>query len=173
LAWFTDGIAPPDRWQRSFALSAARSAIFNAVDAQRVRDGTWNRLLPGEIVNLDGSGSVFVADAIDSTLEDRCRQLDIHPTGPMWSGPASAAGAAAAIETEVGMRHDALAQGLSRVGLEPERRALRLRVHGLQWTIDNDVVQLNFRLFRGAFATAVLHELIADAFAQQAPEADE
>src|SRR5688572_19685927 len=111
LAWFTDGIAPPDRWQRSFALSAARSAIFNAVVAQRVRDGTWNRLLPGEIVNLDGSGSVFVADAIDSTLEDRCRQLDVHPTGPMWSGPASAAGATAAIETEVGMRHDALAQG--------------------------------------------------------------
>ena len=67
LAWFADGVAPADRWQRGFALSAARAAIFNAVIARRVSDGTWNRLLPGEIVNLDGSGSVFVADA------HRCR----------------------------------------------------------------------------------------------------
>jgi hypothetical protein len=56
LAWFSDGVAPVDRWQRGFALSAARAAIFNAVVARRVVDGTWNRLLPGEIVNLDGSG---------------------------------------------------------------------------------------------------------------------
>jgi tRNA pseudouridine13 synthase len=173
LAWFTDGVAPADRWQRSFALSAARSAIFNALVARRVCDATWNRLLPGEIVNLDGSGSVFVADSIDSALDERCKQLDIHPTGPMWSGPASAAGAAAAIEADVGVRHDALAQGLGRAGLEPERRALRIRVDRLEWTLDADVVQLRFRLFRGAFATAVLHELIEDAFAQQAPEADE
>ena len=173
LAWFTEGVAPADRWQRSFALSAARSAIFNAVVAQRVNDGTWNRLLPGEIVNLDGSGSVFVAGAIDAALDERCRQLDVHPTGPMWSSPASATGGAAAIEAQVGGHHEALAQGLSRAGLEPERRALRIRVDGLQWTIENDVVHLRLRLFRGAFATAVLHELIEDAFAQQAPEADE
>jgi tRNA pseudouridine13 synthase len=160
LAWFSGGATPQDRWQRGFALSAARAAIFNAVVAQRVRDGTWNRLLPGEIVNLDGSGSVFVADAVDAALEERCARLDIHPTGPMWSGPASASGAAAALETEVGTRHDILARGLSQARLEPERRALRIRVDGLDWAIANDVVQLKFRLMRGAFATAVLHEVI-------------
>ena len=170
LAWFGSGAAPADRWQRGFALSAARAAIFNAVVAQRVRDATWNRLLPGEIVNLDGSGSVFVAAAIDATLEERCARLDIHPTGPMWSGPASAAGAAAALEADIAVRYDILASGLSRVGLEPERRALRMRVDRLEWTIDGDVVQLRLRLPRGAFATAVLHELIENAFAEQAPE---
>jgi tRNA(Glu) U13 pseudouridine synthase TruD len=41
------------------------------------------------------------------------------------------------------------------------------------WQIEGDVVQLRFRLFRGAFATAVLHELIGNAFAQDAPEGDE
>lgn len=173
LAWFSDGVAPADRWQRGFALSAARAAIFNAVVAQRVGDGTWNRLLPGEIVNLDGSGSVFVADTVDATLEERCAQLDIHPTGPMWGGAASAAGAVAALEADVGGRHEALARGLGSAGLESERRALRIRVDRLEWTIERDVVQLRFRLFRGAFATSVLHELIDNAFAQQAPEADE
>jgi len=173
LAWFADGVAPADRWQRGFALSAARAAIFNAVVAQRVGDGSWNRLLPGEIVNLDGSGSVFVADAIDAALEQRCERLDVHPTGPMWSGRESASGAAAALEAAVGARHEVLARGLSNVGLEPERRALRIRVDRLEWTIDGEVVQLRFRLFRGAFATAVLHELIENAFVQQVPEGEE
>jgi tRNA pseudouridine13 synthase len=166
LAWFSGGATPQDRWQRGFALSAARAAIFNAVAARRVQDGTWNQLLPGEIVNLDGSGSVFVADAIDAALEARCAQLDIHPTGPMWSGPASASGAAAALEAEVAGRHDVLARGLSESRLEPERRALRLRIDGLEWAIARDVVELKFRLHRGAFATAVLHEVIGDGWEQ-------
>jgi tRNA pseudouridine13 synthase len=162
LAWFSDGVAPQDRWQRGFALSAARAAIFNAVLAQRVQDGTWNRLLPGEIVNLDGSGSVFVADTVDAALEDRCARLDIHPTGPMWGGAASATGAAAAIEEQVAARHQVLAKGLNEARLQPERRALRIRVDALEWAIDGDGVRLQFRLLRGAFATAVLHEVIGN-----------
>ena len=172
LAWFAEGVAPVDRWQRGFALSAARAAIFNAVVARRVGDGTWNRLLPGEIVNLDGSGSVFGAEVIDSALEERCARLDIHPTGPMWGGRA-ASRPAPALETEVVATYHVFAQGLSKAGLEYERRALRIRVDGLEWTIDGEVVQLRFRLRRGAFATAVLHELIDNAFAQETPEGDE
>jgi tRNA pseudouridine13 synthase len=171
LAWFADGVAPADRWQRGFALSAARAAIFNAVVARRVGGGTWNKLSPGEIVNLDGSGSVFVAEVIDTALEQRCAQLDIHPTGPMWGG--EPARPLSALETEVGARHEVLARGLSNARLESERRALRIRVDPLVWQIEGDVVQLRFRLFRGAFATAVLHELIGNAFAQDAPEGDE
>jgi tRNA pseudouridine13 synthase len=171
LAWFADGVAPTDRWQRSFALSAARAAIFNAVVARRVGDGSWNKLLPGEIVNLDGSGSVFVAELIDAALEQRCAQLDIHPTGPMWGG--AAARPTPALEAEIGARHEVLARGLSNARLEPERRALRIRVDRLEWQIEREVVQLRFRLFRGAFATAVLHELLENAFAQDAPEGDE
>jgi tRNA pseudouridine13 synthase len=38
LAWFAEGVAPTDRWQRSFALSAARAEIFYAVVARRVGD---------------------------------------------------------------------------------------------------------------------------------------
>lgn len=170
LAWFSGEAAPRDRWQRGFALSAARSAIFNAVVARRVQGGTWDRLLPGEIVNLDGSGSVFVADVVDAALEERCARLDVHPTGPMWSGPASASGAAAALEAEVGARHDVLARGLSDARLEPERRALRIRVAGLEWAIEGDAVRLTFRLHRGAFATAVLHELVDSVFELDARE---
>jgi len=44
---------------RAFALSAARSLIFNALLAARVSNGTWERLQVGDLANLEGRGSVF------------------------------------------------------------------------------------------------------------------
>ncbi|MEJ2480153.1 MAG: tRNA pseudouridine(13) synthase TruD [Acidihalobacter sp.] len=49
-----------DRKRRGLYLSAARSAVFNGILAQRVLDGSWDELLPGEVVMLDGSNSPVV-----------------------------------------------------------------------------------------------------------------
>ena len=54
--------------ERTFVLSAARSVIFNAVLARRVRAGTWGRLERGDLANLDGRGSVFAVAALDAEL---------------------------------------------------------------------------------------------------------
>ena len=69
------------RTQRSIALSAARSFVFNEILSVRVDDGSWDRPLPGEACNLDGTGSFFVAEEIDDELVERLRSMDIHPTG--------------------------------------------------------------------------------------------
>lgn len=171
LAWFGGEGPAPERTQRGFALSAARSAIFNAVLAERVRAATWNRLLDGDVVNLNGSGSFFAVESVDDTLRERCRQLDVHPTGPMWHGDSLVStGAIAELETGVARRHQALANGLAKAGLEPERRPLRVPVRELSWRIEGGDVHLQFRLQRGSFATAVLHELIGNAFMGDTPE---
>ena len=172
VAWFEGGPAP-ERMDRGFALSAARSVIFNAVLAERVTSGTWNQLLDGDVVNLNGSGSFFLAESIDDTLRDRCKQLDVHPTGPMWHGDSLLSkGAVVALEAQTAQRYAVLAAGLSKAKLEPERRPLRVPVRELQWRIDGADVHLQFRLQRGSFATAVLHELIGNAFQAETPEAD-
>ncbi|MBL8250095.1 MAG: tRNA pseudouridine(13) synthase TruD, partial [Candidatus Competibacter sp.] len=51
--------------------------------------------------------------------------------------------------------------GLASEGLRQERRALRLRVRdaALEWP-DSETAVLNFRLTAGAYATAVLRELL-------------
>lgn len=170
--WFEGGPAPQDRLQRGFALSAARSALFNAVLAARIRDRTWNRMLPGDLANLDGTGSIFAVDALDETLIRRCEVLDIHPTGPLWHGDSSASGDVHALETNIAAAHSILAKGLGSVGLEAERRALRVRVADLRWTMDGTDVTLSFRLPRGAFATAVLHEVLDNAFVTDVPDGD-
>ena len=69
--WLESGELPRDRAGRGFLLSAARSLAFNAVLGRRVADGSWNRLLPGEIANLDGSSSVFRVGEVEAELERR------------------------------------------------------------------------------------------------------
>jgi tRNA pseudouridine13 synthase len=173
FAWFGGEGRAPERTERGFALSAARSAIFNAVLAERVRAGSWNRLLDGDVVNLNGSGSFFPVASVDDTLRERCREMDVHPTGPMWHGDSLVStGAIAELEMGVSQRYQALASGLAKAGLEPERRPLRVPVRELSWRIDGSDVHLQFRLQRGSFATAVLHELIGNAFLAETPEAD-
>ena len=54
---------------------------------------------------------------------------------------------------------------LARERLDHERRSLRLPVREFDWSFgDDDTLVLRFVLPRGTFATAVLHELLADAW---------
>jgi tRNA pseudouridine13 synthase len=172
LDWFARGEEPTDRLQRGFAISAARSALFNLVLAERVRAESWNRLLVGDLANLDGSGSVFRVEHLDDTLRERCRTFDIHPTGPLWYGATESFDEVQRLEEGVAARYSELAAGLAKVGLEPERRALRAKVSDLSWSIDGTSVRLQFRLAKGCFATAVLHELIESAFSTDIPDTE-
>ena len=163
--WAAGGRAPGERGPRSFALSAARSLVFNAVLAERVRRADWDVLLEGEAVMLDGRRSFFRASDIDATLRERCLAMDVHPSGPLWGrGASPATGTALELEATVVAQFPDLCRLLETEGLEHERRGLRLPVRGLGWSLDGDVLTLAFELPRGAFATAVLHELLRDAW---------
>lgn len=161
--WASAGEAPRSRSDRSFALSAARSALFNAVLAERVARGDWSRLQAGDVANLDGSGSVFAVAHVDETLERRNREFDVHPTGPLWgSGPSLAGGAVVALEQRIAQEYAPISTLLAGEGLHSERRSLRIRVDALTADVSGDTLVLVFRLPAGAFATAVLRELVAE-----------
>jgi tRNA pseudouridine13 synthase len=164
--WAASGRAPRDRTERGFALSAARSHLFNRVLAERVRRGDWNRLLPGEAVLLEGSRSFFVAETLDATLDARLLAGDVHPSGPLPGDAETAAcGEARAIEESAMADAADLLDLLRRERSAPERRSLRLPLPGLTWQAGPAAtLQLDFQLPRGAFATAVLHELLVDAW---------
>ncbi|GAC1456048.1 MAG: tRNA pseudouridine(13) synthase TruD [Steroidobacteraceae bacterium] len=163
LARAQAGLAGLRREERGFVLSAARSVVFNAVLAVRVTDGSWERLVEGDIANLDGRGSVFPAAAADPALAERCGRLDIHPTGPMWGAgsPATRAGVLE-LESRVGARLGEESGLCAAAGMTQERRSLRLAVRELEAVTEPDACVLRFRLARGSFATVVLRELIAD-----------
>lgn len=163
--------------ERGFVLSAARSLVFNAVLAERVGDGSWERLEPGDLANLDGRASHFGVEAIDEALEARSARLDIHPTGPLWGrGSPPSGGRVLELEQRVAAGLSDACELVARAGMDQERRSLRLAVRDLRWrreadsgeadsgeadSGETDSIILEFRLSRGAYATAVLREVFA------------
>ena len=135
------------RHKRSIAISSARSFLFNEILHQRVVDGSWNYLLPDDLANLDGTGSVFPVEAIDQELEGRCAEMDIHPAAEL-PGDGSDCGNA-----------DWQA-AFDRARVKPGNRSLRLRVQDLEMEQDDESITLSFTLGRGAFATSVLREVV-------------
>jgi tRNA pseudouridine13 synthase len=148
------------RDKHSIAISAARSYLFNEILGTRVRDGTWNSLLPGEMANLDGSGSVFQVDEPDDELERRCDEMDIHPTATLCGQRSEISpSVVSALERDATEAHSNLVLGLEQLGAKRSHRALRLRVRDLTWQLEPDTLWLDFTLPKGAFATSVLREL--------------
>jgi tRNA pseudouridine13 synthase len=162
-AWLRGGARIRDRHRRGLVLSAARSWLFNLVLAERVRQGTWDRLLDGDVANLDGSRSVFAVAAVDDGLRARLRGHDIHPTGPLYgSGVTLSAELPRALEDGVLAAQAPWCSGLERAGLKMERRALRLVPRELAWQQEagGKELLLRFDLPAGQYATAVLRELV-------------
>lgn len=148
--------------ERSLYLSAARSWIFNQVLHQRVRDNIWNTYLPGDVFMLDGRSACFADDGSDDIVT-RLQTLAIHCTGPMWGqGVSMAQQDCLVLENAIAQQFPIFCKGLENVGMEQERRSLRLRVSDMQWRIEADVLHLSFALTSGSYATMVLRELIKE-----------
>lgn len=122
------------RAKRGIGISALRSFRFNEALAARVRAGTWNSLVAGDLSILDGTRSVFPVDEPTPELTTRCSDMDIHPAGVL---PA-----------------------LDAIGVKASYRPLRMRVRELSWVLEREALRLDFTLARGSYATAVLRELI-------------
>jgi tRNA pseudouridine13 synthase len=151
------------REERSLLLSAARSALFNAVLARRIADGSWDRGADGEVWMLAGSHSVFGPEPLDDALRARVAAFDIHPTGPLWGmGEPRTGGELHALESGIAaaLADGRIADGLVRAGLKQERRALRIGVPDLAWEWrEAGNLRLAFALPAGAYATVLLQEL--------------
>ncbi len=61
LRWAQTNTPVRDRNKRSFWLSAARSALFNQIVAERLKKADVNQVVDGDALQLAGRGSWFVA----------------------------------------------------------------------------------------------------------------
>nr|MBX2850343.1 tRNA pseudouridine(13) synthase TruD [Phycisphaeraceae bacterium] len=83
-----DAVIAIDGNQRAFLVSAWQSAVFNEVLNQRVADGTFDKLLPGDLAWKHDSRATFEVD--ESTYQEdnapggRVEQGLLSPSGPLW-----------------------------------------------------------------------------------------
>lgn len=150
------------KYLKGLLYSAARAEIFNQVLARRVSSGDWNQCLPGDLMMLDGTNSIFRVDEPDEDLRDRTAAFDLHPTGPLFGANGmSPTGAPGELENLVLAEQQELAQGLLKAGLKMQRRALRSVARHLTWQFpDGQTLVLGFDLSAGSYATVVLDELL-------------
>jgi tRNA pseudouridine13 synthase len=150
------------RDQRGFALSAARSFLFNAVLGERIKHAAFSRALSGDVWILSGTHSIFGPEPISEALLARFAARDIAPTAPLW-GEGSLRSQDDVLTMELGVvnRWPALRDGLAKNDLRQERRCTHLLARDVSWEFDAEqhAVTINFWLPAGCFATTWLHEL--------------
>ncbi|MEM6852824.1 MAG: tRNA pseudouridine(13) synthase TruD, partial [Planctomycetota bacterium] len=161
-----------DRTQRDFLVSAAQSAVFNAVVDARLRDAALSQLLPGDLAWKHDNRACFAVDAATADLENgpdgRVNALEVSPSGPFW-GPGMTRPSGIVLEHELAALHDAgLSEddfaGRSGVSTDGTRRPLRERLADAECSGGVDehgpYLRLAFTLGRGAYATMAVREII-------------
>ena len=150
-----------DRKLRGLALSAARSFVFNQQVASRIEAGIFDKVLNGDVLQLNGSGSVFKVPEADPALQQRLNERDVHPTASLPGlGEPMVSADALVFEQQVLAQHQTLVQGLIDYRLSAERRAIRLLPQQLTASVQGSDMVLSFALPSGCFATSVLRELV-------------
>lgn len=157
------------------ALSAVQSDLFNACLADRLGDGSADRVLPGDVVQVRGSGGVFVVPELPlkGDLAEEQTRLDAYETavtGPLF-GPRmvrpqgvpaereAAVLAAAGLPADAFRRFAKLTPGTRRPLLV---RPTDLSVAPADADAEGDGLRVRFFLPSGSYATVLLRELIGD-----------
>lgn len=162
LRWSGSGGRRLTRAKRSLYLSALRACLFNKLLAGRVVAGDWNRILDGDVCMLQGSRSLFACEQADEKLSARASEGDLHPGLPLWGKGISPASAQRARQQRELLQPDsAVCEFLEQAGLELAWRPARLLADDFCWKFcDDGALQLDFSLGAGAYATALLGEIV-------------
>jgi len=151
--------------QRGLYLSAARSWIFNQVLSKRIEMDNWLTPLLGEVFMLNGKSACFTNEGDNresaEIINQRLLNKKINLTSCLWGeGESMATEEVMALEASVAAEYKVLADGLQSARLKQERRALRLLPDNLKWSVHNRVLELEFDLPAGTYATMVLRECV-------------
>lgn len=152
------------RHHRSLYLSAARAYLFNRILAKRVDGGSWNRLLPGDVLLHNSDDRPTRRWPEPPACAEQLASLTIHPGGTLWGrGEPYLVEEALALERDALAGCDTLCRGLEQAGLERSVRPLRVAVSELSWRFtDAATLELRFALPPGAYATSVIREIFVN-----------
>jgi tRNA pseudouridine13 synthase len=149
-----------DRWLRRFLLSSYQSYLCNRYLARRVTEGTFYRLLTGDVAKKVATGGMF--DVVDLAAEaPRYTAQEISFTAPIYGPKMWAAKAeAGALEAIILHEADVTLEDFGRAKVEGSRRLGRLLTPDLHIRPSTNGLVAEFFLPKGVFATTLLRELM-------------
>lgn len=151
-----------NRNQRIWYLNTYQSFLFNRILARRIDQ--IDRLFIGDWAMKQDNGACFQVDDAEKE-QPRADRFEISPTGILFGSRVSwAGGEPGVIEetviTEADATKDVLITAAKACGFRGERRALRVPLTELVWSLNQNILTLSFCLPPGAYATSVLRELM-------------
>lgn len=160
-AWGNDEFRVRDKSKRSFYLSAARSWMFNQVLSQRIEQGKVSQLMLGDCLLAANDSRPMVVTDITPELEQQVASGELAISAPLLGDnelPTKAD--AQAFELAIVEQEPALVKLVRDNRMRHERRELLLVPEQMTWQFDKNTLTLSFSLPAGAFATAVVRELL-------------
>ena len=161
--WIVEGQHAPKRPRdRKMLMSVWQAHLFNRWLTQRIEQGVFDRPVKGDLFRKEDTGGLFTTDDIEDA-ERRMQAFAISPTGPMFGARMRwSEGDAKDIE-EALLASESLSleqlKPLARAGAG-SRRVARVRIEEAQVeTLDENSLQLRFRLPKGSYATELLREI--------------
>lgn len=149
------------RTKRNLYYSALRAFLFNEMLSQRVADGSWNQIQVGDLCMFQGSRSQFFCEALDTSVTQRCRELDVHPGLPLWGSGPPDEWQKPSLVTDIQEKHRSVCDYLESAGLSFAWRSTRLVADDFSWQFcDDDALKMQFSLGPGGYATTLLKTLI-------------
>jgi len=153
------------RGPRRIWLSAWQSYLFNRVLDQRLREGTFDTLLDGDIAWLHASSATYpVRDA--AAERERAERGLASPTGPLIGfDPVRPTGAPGRLEQAILDEEETDAEAFRATHAKARglRRPLRIPLDEASIEVEADgVIRVGFILPPGCFATVVLEYLMGE-----------
>ncbi len=148
--------------QRVWFINAYQAHLFNRVLARRIAH--VDRVLVGDWAMKHANGACFHVE--DAEVEQpRADAFEISPTGPLFGSRSPwATGTPGELEREavasLGETVESIVEAAAACRIRGERRALRVQVRDLDWTLGQDTLTISFSLPPGAYATSLLRELM-------------
>lgn len=150
------------REKRLWYLSSYQSHLFNKLLARRI--DRIDQVFTGDWAMKHENGACFqVTDA--AVEQPRADRFEISPTGILFGSRAPWASGEPgemerAVAAEAGTTPETLIEAARDCGFRGERRACRVPIKDLTWSIEADRLTLSFSLPPGAYATSLLREVM-------------
>ncbi|WP_367605767.1 tRNA pseudouridine(13) synthase TruD [Legionella sp. W05-934-2] len=159
--WFNGHKKVKNPFMKGMLLSAVRGYLFNQQLSLRVQQQNWQKAIPGDVLQLSGTHSVFVADKITPDIQLRIYEHDLSPCGQLVGKERIMSNQEAyQIMQDALNPYQAFVDALIEKNVSAAWRAFILKPVAFEWEwLAENQIKLNFELPAGAYATTILTEV--------------